>query len=445
MKYIIVLLFLFMNVVTINSQSVLEQQRQKALNYANRFCDLLSQYSSEGELYVGNDSKIYDLCSSSNITAYDDLDGEKDDLLISYLFTILGKYDSKLSMTFSEPTISNIVEIPKFGELKASPSGELFMEVLDYEDVYIVIDVQQFIGALNKRTDRKIIYSCREGKIVSFLSKSGSNIAFHNALLSFSKREYGSVCQNVDRVVNSERFDIWAKRCASLIAFVSAVYSGNIDKAEKYVVNMPGFPGSQEYMLGALHSIRGDVRKSLFYFESAAEAGFEDACYHLGHLYSLPNTDFQDVRKGKMYLEKGLISKNKIVFNNSSFIYALMGLSYPDVYHLSDEKIIGFFLDPARDGFALSYIPLSIMYERIGQQIKASVWDKKAADVGSNVGKARWGYYLFSSSDSGKRSEGIRYLKEAAASDIDLEIKQLILKPSFPTSASQIQSLISKY
>ena len=253
-----------MNMVTINSQSVLEQQRQKALDYANRFCDLLSQYSSEGELYIGNDSKIYDLCSSPNITAYDDLDGEKDDLLISYLFTILGKYDSKLSMTFSEPTISSIVEIPKFGELKASPSGEAFMEVLDYEDVYIVIGVQQFIGALNKRTDRKIIYSCREGKIVSFLSKSGSNIAFHNALLSFSKREYNSVYQNVDRVVNSERFDIWAKRYASLIAFVSAVHSGNIDKAEKYVVNIPGLPGSQEYMLGTLHSIRGDVRKSLF-------------------------------------------------------------------------------------------------------------------------------------------------------------------------------------
>lgn len=443
MKFLIVIL-LFLGNIAAYSQNVTDEQRGKALSMASQFCNLLAQYSSFGDQYIDNDAKIFDLCTSQNITAYNDLEGEKEDLLVSYLFTILGKYDNKLEMTFSSLKIEQSFGIPVF-DIKTSITGDLSCDIVDYSDIYIVMNTKQTIGALDKEIERKIIYSCNENKIIAFIVKYSPFISLQKAFKAFSVKDYESVFLFVDKVLSHKRFDHLAKNDASSVAFVSAVLSDNLERIKEYGAHVN--TANYNYMVGTMYAKQNKPKEALSYFEKAASAGYEYAYYMLGISYAM-EVDFRDAQKATMYFEKGINSNDKDVVSNSAYFYGIMGLNYPDDFSLSDNQIIAYFQKAADNGFEPSFLPLSIMYEKIREKDAAAIWDEKAANAGSNIAKARLGLYLLSSSDMNLRSEGLRCLREAAYTDIDAELDQLAtstgLEPFFPKSTNQVKQLIKK-
>lgn len=443
-RFLIVILLFWSNVVTY-SQNVTEEQRGKALSMASQFCNLLVQYSSFGDQYINNDAKIFNLCTSQNITVYNDLDGDKEDLLVSYLFTILGEYDNKLNMTFTPPKIEQSFGVPLF-DIKTSITGGFSCDVVDYSDIYIVINTKQTIGALNKEIERKIIYSCNENKIIAFITKESPFILLQKAFKAFSVKDYESVFLFVDKVLSHKRFDHLAKNDAVTVAFLSAVLSDNLERIKKYGTQTNA--ALYNYMIGVMYANHNKHKESLTYFEMAASAGYEHAYYVLGLGYAVSDTDFRDVKKATVYLEKGMNSKDKDVISASSYYYGIMGLNFPDDFPLSDNQIVAYFQKAADNRFEPSFLPLSIMYEKIGEKDAAAIWDEKAANAGSNIGKARLGLYLLSSSDMNLHSEGLRCLHEAAYADIDAELDQFItntgLEPVFPKSKNQVEQLIKK-
>lgn len=445
MKYLIVFLLFFGNAV-IYAQNVTDKQRSEALSVATKFCDLLAQYSSNGEQFLNNDSKIFDLCTSQNITAYNDLDGNNEDLLVSYLFTILGKYDNKLGMSFTPLKIDESFGIPVFKE-KLVSSGRSIQEVVEYSDIYIIMSTKQIINTLGKQIDRKIIYSCNENKVIAFIISDSPFVSFQKALKAFAFKDYDSVPVFVDKVLSHERIDPSMKNQASTIALKSAYDFKSLEKVRKYVTqaNMPMY----NFLRGRIYHSQKNMKDALTYYELAAAGGYDNANNVLGNLYLTKGTAYYDIKKAKEYLEQGMKSKNELVVSMCSYTYGANALLLPTEFSLSDIQIIPYFERSAKSGYLRSFLPLSILYENVGDKPSASIWDEKSADAGSNIGKARYGYYLLSSSNNDLRTKGLTYLREASTAELDQELTLLWLetglKPLFPKSADQIKQLIKKY
>lgn len=445
MKHLIILLFLLASSAT-EAQTITGMQREKALETATRFCGLLSQYSSTKGAHVSNDSKIFELCSNKNISTYNDLDGNNEDLLVSYLFSILGKHGCNLDMTFSEPVIEECFGLPLF-HIYEDLDSYTNIELADYSDIYIIINTTQNIGTLNKSIGRKIIYSCNEDKILSFTTDDSPFINLQKTFKAFSKKDYGSVYGFVDNILSHKRFDNSKKQSAATIAVLSALLSGNIVQAERYEGHVE--KGFYNYSLGNLCHTQGKYIESMRYFEKAAYAGCELAYPMLGILHAFEETGLRNPAKAKEFLNKGIRSEDASAARLSEFYYALMGLNNPKDFYLSKTQIISYMKSAAEKEFQPAYIPLSILYEEKGDPESAAIWDEKAADAGSRIGLARFGKYLLSSADDETRRKLCDYIRgidfSGLESELDLLGKNTGLQPSFPENEEQIKILISKY
>ncbi|MBD5265923.1 MAG: hypothetical protein HDS44_03035 [Bacteroides sp.] len=445
MKYIATFLLLLLTGMTINAQTITDEQRSKALDKASRFCELLAQYSSSGEAGISNDAKIFELCSSPNITAYNELEGNNEDMLVSYLFTILGNYDCKLDMSFSKPTIEEVFGDPIF-DSKIAYNGDFAFDLVDYYDIFIIISTSQQIKPLNKTINRKIIYSCNEDKIIAFTNQDSPYITLQKAFKALSAKDYNSACNYVDKVLEHKRFDTKFKKFASLIAFMSCLLSDNVQSAKKYGAGVD--KGFYYYIL-AIPAIKdGRYKEAVQILEQAVDNGCEEG---LIAAIFLANDEFgmKNVKKAKQYFLRGIESKNTYIFCVSAHNYALCGINFPEDFPLSDTQIIQYFKLAAENDYEPSYLPLSILYEENGDIESASIWDEKAANAGSWIGVARLSKYLLNSPASSDRSRGLSYLKQVQLDKIDAEIELLGsntgLMLSFPKSSDDIRSLISKY
>lgn len=448
MKNILTILLLCGCLVT-HSQEITEAQRTKALAMASQFCELLAQYSSNGDQYVDNDAKIFALCTSQNITAYNDLEGNKEDLLVSYLFTILGKYNNKLEMSFSRPQIEQISGLPMLEVTSLDISGNRSFEVNDFADRYIILGVKQTIASLSKTIDRKIIYSCKEDKIIAFTKDDSPFLTLCKAVEAFSKADYASVFRLVDEVLNHKRFDAFPKEQALLFAMMSAMFSEDLMRLKKYGSRTKDYIAFYNYATGLIYIKQGKTNIALPYLETAVSKGYPFGCGFIACQYLILGTDYRNVQKAKFYFKKGLESNDRYEYGYTACFYAIMGLALPDEMGLTEDQITAYFKEAANNDYPVAYLPLSVLYEQAGKKADAAVWDKKAAKLGSNLGKARFGNFLLSSSDASLRAEGLRYLREAALSDIDSELEDLGkltgLIPIFPQSLNQVKQLISKY
>lgn len=446
-KKLIIAFFLITSIATYAQEATVDQ-KNKALAKATEFCNLLAQYSSNGDKFITNDAKIFDLCSSPNITAYNDIEDNKEDLLVSYLFSILGNYDCNLKMTFTQPKVEQVFGIPLF-DIGQDVIGNFSCKIAGYDDTYIIVSTQQSTDILPKATDRKIIYSCNEDKIIAFTSQDSPYISLQKAFKAFSVTDYESVFIFADKVLAHKRFDHTSKNSAATIAMVSAFFSNDIEKISKYGKRIKDNSGFFNYAIGGIYARQGRVADALSYFELASNAGCEYANYMLGMTYVMPDTDFRSINKAKYYFEKGMNSTNTDVAGQSAHFYAIFALNMPEDFGLTDAQIIPYLKRAADSKYAPSYLPLSILLEESGDRYEAALMDENAYIAGSNVAMARLGHYLLTESDEELRKEGIRLLREASYTDIDTELEQIGsttgLTPKFPQSLNEIKQLISKY
>lgn len=170
------MILLFLAIIPLFSMGqVTEVQKQEALSAASKFCSLLAQFSNGGITYLENDQKIFELCSTPQMSTFDDISSQKEMQLSAYLALITKKYKNHLKMTFSTPQLYDAYALPEVQLVTrySSISGDMGNVGLDfdktgYADIYIVFNIEHKIGTLNKITNRKLVYSVKEKKILSF-------------------------------------------------------------------------------------------------------------------------------------------------------------------------------------------------------------------------------------------------------------------------------------
>lgn len=450
MKNVLLILFLSLFSSSILAQEITALQRQRALDKAARFCELLSQYSSGGENYLENDGKIFELCTSEKISTYDDIEGNKEDILVTYLFNILGNYHNKLQMTFSKPEIEEVFGIPVFDFHTTTNPLQDEREVAEFNDVYIIVKTQQTMPSISKSTSRKIIYSLNEDKIIAFTNADSPFINLQKAFIAFASYDYNSVINNVDKVLAVKRIDYAMKYEAYLVALMSALFQNDIEKIKKYGSHLD--KGIYSGYVGLWYYANGNYSDAISHLEMADYETNEHFLFVLGVAYSMPSSmpsSKHDITKSKYYFEKGIKAKDPDVVRQSAYFYAVLALN-DSSFGVGKDKIITMLTKAAELDYQPAYLPLSILYEEKQDFEESAVWSYSAAMCGSNIGKAMAGkYFLENFTDEKRRKIGLDCLKEAASSDIDAELNALVsncgLLPKFPRDKTDLLKVLSKY
>lgn len=450
MKNVLLIIFLSLFSSSILAQKITALQRQRALDKATRFCELLSQYSSGGENYLENDGKIFELCTSEKISTYDDIEGNKEDILVTYLFNILGNYHNKLQMTFSKPEIEEVFGIPVLDYYISINPTEDVRKIEEYSDVYVVIKTLQTMPSLSKSTSRKIIYSINEDKIIAFTNADSPYINLQKAYKAYASYDYKSVLNFVDKVLSIKRIDYAMKHDAYMIASVSALFQDDIENVKKYGVHLG--KGFYNGAIGLSYFMNGYCSEAINYLEMADYETYEHFLFILGAAYAMPSSmpsSKHDIAKSKFYFEKGIKAKDSDAVAQSAYWYSILALN-DSSFGVGKDKIITMLAKSADLEHQPAYLPLSILYEEKQDFEESAVWSYSAAMCGSNIGKAMAGkYFLENFTDEKRRKIGLDCLKEAASSDIDAELNALVsncgLLPKFPRDKTDLLKVLSKY
>ena len=437
----------------VSAQTVTQRQRQQALSKATEFCRLLAAYSSGGEKCLTNDALIYDLCSSQNISTYDDLDGNCDNLLVSYLFTILRDYDNKLPMSFSPLEIEDVFGIPEIKYTSMNVSGEAFKAVIvGYKDTFITLASTQTMQTLGITTNRKIIYSCKEDKIVSFSTGSSPYILYNKVIKAYAAEEFPAVYYFADKVLAVKRCDFSLKKTAGSIAEIAALRELNLEAIEKYASfqgsNSTFPPGYLEYVKGYIHTTRQNFKEAARYFSLSAAKDFASANVLLGLIYGHPDCGLQNREKAERYFKIAMQSDDVLASGMSAYWYYIVSRSNPELVPLSSRKQLELLKFASERKFAPAYLPLSALYESLGKPDSSAIWSEDAAFAGSGVGYARVGKYLLQC-DQKYHATGLKYLKKALERDVDTELQKLKdeigIVFAFPKNKAEVRELLRRY
>ena len=451
MKWLIILIVICWTQL-LTAQDATDSVRDKALYKAETFCGLLKEFSTGGEKYLTNDEKIFDLCSSKNISAYDDLRGNREGLLISYLFTIIQDYNNQIKMEFTTPVIEEVFSIPEFQFSVFNTSGfsdEIFET--GNKDTFVIMSTVQTIPSLNLTTHRNIIYSSKEDKIVAFSVGESPYVLFNKAILSLKAKDYATVYTTIDHLLKIKRCDPNIKADALEFAFESASREMNTPLMQHYLDLMHHLSLADKYsMMGRISYNLNKKEEAIRLFEKSAELGNESFYPILGWEYMIPMTPYQNIQKSRECFVKGIRSTNDTISGFAAYSYFLAANLFNEYFNHSINQQLFYLEYAAKKKFEAAYIPLSELYESLGNDDDAAFYWIEAAKLGSGIGFARLGRYLLKYIDEEPKNkeDGIFCLQEALKYDIASELEglnNLGIHIKFPADEQEIRSLLLKY
>lgn len=432
---------------------VTESQKQEALAAASQFCNLLSQFSNGGTQYLGNDQKIFALCSSRNISAFDDIQQNKEVLLSSYLSIITKMYRNKLSMSFSTPQIKESYSILGFDvDLE---DGEILLESLTpkieqigISDVYIIMKVMQDIPSLSKHVEKFIIFSVEEHKIISFSTISSPYIAFCKGGQAYMNHDFSNALKYYEEAGNSSRFS------KKETALQWACYSAVMDKDKNGIIrlikkewgkdsgNKLFYKGlaayeNEEYILA--RSIMEEAIKTDFILKPRCEI-------RLATLYSAGLGGNVDRNRALSLLKDAADNWHSA---HAAFVLAYNGI----IFHsgtqmgveISNDDITRYMIQAGEGNWEQAYPYLCRWYSS-SNVYEAGKWAQKSAYSGNSLGMAMYGKIIVDNLED-SRDEGIKWLKKSIATDgaLEKEISKMLIKIDWPNSKQDVLSLLSKY
>lgn len=427
------------------AQDMTDAQKQKALDTVTRFCDLLSQFSSGKGQYLGNDELIFQLCSSPKISAYDDIVENKEDILATYLINITHDYSNDLPMTFSKPVIESVFGLPEFGFYY---DGFLPKpEIIGYKDTYIIISLTQTIPSLNKSTNRKVIYSCNENRIISFSNTDSPFLSYQKGLIAFSNKDYETMILYMEKTLKVRRFD--NRQSCYILAAIGCSLLKDMDRIILYCSRISNKMLSNCY-IGMAYIEKDDFPNGLKYLEKSAQLGNENVYHVLGVLYSNPSWGCLNIPRAKDFFMKAIDSKDVCVKAMGAYFYSIIALNGPQEIRLDTRKVIEYLRIAGDNEYVMAYLPLAILYEESGDVSESAVWALSAARNNNHVAMAMLGKYYLSSSQKETVNKGIELLKQSLEYDsIDKELEflgsQTGLEPKFPKSNDDVKQLLQKY
>lgn len=440
------------------AQTLTEAQKQEALQYATKFCNLLVRYSN-GERTL--DSQINALCSGSDCSAYDDIKTNSEVTLRNYLYAIQTKYPNKLSMTLSTPSFANskiyiepIVNIgTEWGSIGKSPLSTTEIasfSLAGVNNAFIVFDVFQQYPSLGKSMNKKIVYDVKNKKITAFIHNNGVIISFFNGLLAYIDNDYKTAMSYFDVAAQNGRSAL-KKKC-NFLSLVCSIYLQDYKKSMYYAEQLK----DQVYisMINLfLHSQNGQIESAYsdaLQLEALVETRTDlnnmqkSGIYiMLAATYIAWEASHQDFSKALSFIRKadalGNKAANYLIFVN----YTIFGDNFVaiDIAYESLRK-------SAESGYPPAYYHWGVMMEYVKEnKAEALRWYEKAAQIGNHVGMASAGKILI---ERGDKEEGVKLLKKSLEGNmLEAQLEEYELSTgklaSWPQTRADVELLLKTY
>lgn len=454
----IILLMLCVIALTATAQSPTEAQKQEALKCATEFCSLLTRFSN-GERTLN--AQINALCSGADCSAFDDIKTDKEVTLRNYLLAIQGMYPTKLPMNISTPTLANsetyIEPVVDLSQSWGSIDGNMYSmsevtsaSLAGIENFYIVFNVRQDYPALNKNTNRKLIYDVKNKKITAFITGSGSYMSLLKCLDALINKDYKNAMAYADAAAQNSRSAL-KKRCYAL-AMCSAFYSLDLQKAAYYA----DLFGDRTYsaLLNLVYLTNSDqidkiapyvkLLESIVETDNNLDKSQRGYLYGtLGNAYSAPEYPEQNLDKASYYMKKAADLGNL----QASYYLFFWYIYYGDAFTTADTATVGL-INSAEGGYPLAFHPYGVVLENTDSPKAARPWYEKSTNAGDFIGMACLGRVLI---NIGDKSNGVKWLKKAlTCPNLDERIKMCVFsiresKEQWPKSRADVEALLKQY
>lgn len=433
-------------------QKATEAQKQEALAAATKLCSLLSQYSNGGVTYLSNDRKIFDLCSTSKISTFDDISTQKETMLNSYLALITKKYKNHLKMAFSTPIIKESYAIPaiektnSFATDIAESSDVGYIETtfskVGFSDIYIVMEVKQNIPSLKKETIRQIIFSTKERKIIAFSNKTSPFMSFCKALDAYIKKQYTESIAYCDKAIKEERFD-YKKDCAS-VAILSSFYSKDYSKIYNYTKFLGELQENIEWVARSLEAEARNDDKGQFECTNKLASLYWPNLRDKGNYQALLAFMYANGLGCEKSELKAIYYYSCAVKNESSTAgYFMMIDNMADNIAVDDDTLIPALNQSASKGYIPAYYLLAIIDANKGKTEQEGAWYKKGAEQGDLMGMIYYGCWL--SAIKHNKQSALYWLKKATSNpNLSTYLKNRIMKKEGMRTVEDIEQLVYK-
>lgn len=458
---IIILLFLVPLFACAQITKVTEEQKQQALKCATDFCTYLSQWANGNRTL---DSKIYNLCSGSDCSAYDDVTTKSETTLRNYLMGIQKKYPGKLNLQLSQPTLAN-AQISYEPEISISERiGSVFgnydpastTNVIDLnneqnKNAYIAFKVEHSIPSLSVSNSRLLIYDVNSKKITAYVTGQGTFVSYIEGLNNMVEKKYDVALQKFHTAMENSRASL--KYQSSLLAMICSVYLGDLSRLSLYAKNLND-PVFEKFALVSDY-IQNDrsneayeqLQEFLKMVESDSkyEGFISFACAELAFLASSPQEQckYRNLEKSVMYFRKAVETGNVLA---GYALYAAYSnpINADMSKYISYEDVFDILAWSAECGHTGSMILVGMLYEESNMLNEAIEFFEAGANNGDPISMAWLGKTYIKKGDSTKGKEWLRKSLEGNVLDQQLQAYSSYVNDSFwPRNRSDIQALLS--
>lgn len=445
MKKFILLFLTFIPLLSMGQAT--EAQKQEALSAASKFCSLLAQFSNGGVTYLGNDQKIFELCSTPQMSTFDDISSQKEMQLSAYLALITKKYKNHLKMTFSTPQLNEAYALPKIqlATRYASTSGDMGNVGLDfdrigYADIYIVFNIEQKIGTLNKITSRQLVYSVIEKKILSFSVGNSPFILLCKALDLYKEKKYTQALECCDKAIANDRFD--KKSICATLGIMCCTQISDYDKIYKYTPYIENQRNNYEHFAEVMKALsKEDIEMAIKHLLILAESDFPtryDAQALLGYFYS--RREEKDLTKA-LYWYRKAIKEGSAIAGYWLFLDCMANDDF-DELNFEDEEITNAITTSAKRGFIPAFYEVALIESHFYHDTeKEGEWYKKGAEMGDLMGMIYYGCWL--SATKHNKQEALYWLRKVNnAPNLGTYLKDYSFKTQGMKTVEDIQKLV---
>lgn len=441
------MILLFLAIIPLFSMGqVTEAQKQEALSAASKFCSLLAQFSNGGITYLGNDQKIFELCSTPQMSTFDDISSQKEMQLSAYLALITKKYKNHLKITFSTPQLYDVYALPEVQLVTrySSISGDMGNVGLDfdrigYADIYIVFNIEHKMGTLNKITNRKLVYSVKEKKILSFSVGNSPFVLLCKAIDLFKEKKYTQALEYCDKAIINDRFDK-KSGCAGL-GIMCCIFIDDYDKIYKYTPYIENQRSNFEHLAEVMRAFsKEDIETAIKHLLIIAESDFltrYDAQALLGFLYSKRME--KDLTKS-LYWYRRAIKEGSAIAGYWLFQDCISDEDW-DNAGLKEGELSESIKISAQRGFIPAFYCVALTEACNHNTEKEGEWYKKSAEKGDLMGMIYYGCWL--SATKKNQQEALYWLRKANnASNLRTYLKDYSFKTEGMKTVEDIQKLV---
>ena len=263
------LLLLVLLPTFVYSQSYLtDGEQEKRIAHVSKFCSLLSRWSN-GERTL--DTQIYNLCSGSNCTAYDEVTTKKETTLRNYLLGIQKNYPQKFSMEISKPSERDVVAY-KDGYMGIKIKNDFLKldETIGYEvdpwpesPKFLAYKVNQKtpLGTMTKY----VLYDLNTNKITGYIAGEGTQASYLEAIYLLNKTgDYRSAINKFQTAASNKRATFG--KSSNFYTAVLNASIGNYDSAID-IADKNGFSYYSSFFKGERLFMQRKYKEAIAFFK----------------------------------------------------------------------------------------------------------------------------------------------------------------------------------